>query len=86
MVRLEKIDFALTQMASTKIQRKRTNKQYYKAIGKLSAYSTIIKSLPCERIIDYLIISMTKARCQEIIAMVAYQDRHAAGAKTVSEA
>ena len=43
-----------------------------------------MKSLPCERIIDYLMIGMTKARSQEIIAMVAYQDRFANEVKTIT--
>ena len=86
MIRLEKLDFMLTNLVHERIQRKRVTKTYFKALGKVSAYNTIVKSLPCERIIDYLIIGMTKARSQEIIQMVAYQDRFANEVKTITQA
>ena len=63
MIRLEKLDYMLTNLVHEKIERKRVTKTYFKALGKVSAYNTIVKSLPCERIIDYLMIGMTKARC-----------------------
>lgn len=64
MVRLEKLDFKLTSMVHEKIQCKRVTKSYFKALGKFSAYNTIVKCLPSERIIDYLMIGMAKARSQ----------------------
>lgn len=62
MARLERIDFEITSMIHDKIQKKRTAKIYYKAVGKHSTYKMIVKSLPCERIYDYLIMEMTKVR------------------------
>lgn len=52
------------------------SKAHYKGLGKISAYKTIVKSFPFERIIDYLMIGMTKSRSQEILTMVAFQDRY----------
>ena len=86
MLRLEKLDYMLTNLICDKIQRKRVTKTYFKAYGKVSAYNIIVKSLPCERIIDYLMIGMAKMRVQEIIAMVAYQDRYAHETKTINQA
>ena len=68
------------------MQKKRIAKAHYKSLGKVSAYRTIVKSLPCERIIDYLILGLTKARTQDIVQLVAFQDRHSETVPTVTEA
>ena len=46
----------------TKIMEKRTAKSYFKSVGKHSTYKTVAKSLPCERIFDFLIMEMAKMR------------------------
>lgn len=61
-------------------------KAYFTTLGKISAHRVIVKCLPFERIIDYLIIGSTKVRVQEIITLTAYQDRYQANECTISQA
>ena len=83
--RLEKLDFELTSMTNEKIQKKRTTKSYYQGLGKLSTYRTIVKSLPCERTIDFLIMALAKMRVQDVICLVAHQDRYTHQVKTIKQ-
>ena len=62
MKRLESLDFELTSMIHSKIQKKRTAKSYYRSVGKHCTYKVIAKSLPCERIYDFLIMEQAKMR------------------------
>ena len=86
MARLEKLDFALTNLVFEKVMGKRVRKSYYSTLGKVSAYQTIVNSLPKERILDYLVMGLAKTRTQEIISMVAHQDKHSSVIKSISQA
>ena len=60
--RLETIDVYLVQTIQEQIGKKRSNKLYFMATGKLSVYKCISKGLKSLFLTNYLAIAQTKIR------------------------
>ena len=82
--RLETIDVQLVGNLHESINKKRSASLFYKSQGQISTYRCLSKGLPSERVIDYFGIVTCKMRVQEIISLIANQDKFDANVKSVN--